>query len=255
MARDYPMKVEIGGVVYEYERILKDDFFSVNVLFRSSSGKRQVLKISDFRFILGWIFRPLACVMNGHEFKMYRRLGGIQGIPSAGPRIGRRAFYHEFVEGKTLFEVGKNAQLPPGFFDRILDMMRSIHAQGVIYLDSNKAGNYIVGDDGKPYLIDFQISLNFGRLDGFWRGIKRRCFAALKREDIYHVYKLKRRFQKQAMRPEEWALAERSSSARFMARFVGNPYRRIKRLVYPKGSNETVWFKWKRERDQAQRMP
>ena len=59
MTRSYPPVVEIYGAEYGYELILKDDFFSVNVLYRNQKGERYVLKLSDFRFVLGWLFRPL----------------------------------------------------------------------------------------------------------------------------------------------------------------------------------------------------
>ena len=97
-----PPVVSIDGVPYQFERMLKEDFFSVNGLYRDADGRGQVLKISDFRFLCGFILRPLAGFMSRHELKMYRKLSDIPGIPGAGPTYGRRGFFHEYVEGHTL---------------------------------------------------------------------------------------------------------------------------------------------------------
>jgi len=51
----YPSRVTIAGQVYTFERILKDDFFSLNILYENHSNPRYVLKVSDFRFLLGFL--------------------------------------------------------------------------------------------------------------------------------------------------------------------------------------------------------
>ncbi|MCA9481881.1 MAG: hypothetical protein KC545_16170, partial [Nitrospira sp.] len=70
--RQYPDSVTIEGQVYDFERILKDDFFSVNVLYQNQSGQRYVLKLSDFRFLLGWLLRPVAGWISRREYRIYQ---------------------------------------------------------------------------------------------------------------------------------------------------------------------------------------
>lgn len=248
--RRYPPQIEFEGSEYSFEKVLKEDFFSINALYRNQAGAGMVLKVSDCRFILGFLFKPLAAMLSRHERKVYARLQGIAGIPRLGPNYGWNGFFHEFVEGHTLYEHKRADPLPSEFFDRLLALMRELHAHGVIHLDSNKRGNMIVGRDGKPYIIDFQISLIFGRMDGPLRGWKRRVFRALEREDIYHVYKRKRHLTPDDMTQEEMLLAQRSSANRKIKRWVGDPYRKVKRLVYPRGSNETVWYRHKKLREE-----
>lgn len=86
--RRYPESMVIKGEDYRFEKILKDDFFSVNVLYRNQAGRRYVLKLSDFRFILGLLFRPFAMLMSGHEYTIYRMVDGLPGVPELGPRWG-----------------------------------------------------------------------------------------------------------------------------------------------------------------------
>ena len=105
--RGYPEKIAINGEDFHFEKILKDDFFSVNVLYKNQFDVRYVLKLSDFRFVLGTLLRPLAMFFSWREYRIYKRLEGIEGIPALGPRFGRRGYFHRYIEGKTLHELEK----------------------------------------------------------------------------------------------------------------------------------------------------
>ncbi|MBI4859316.1 MAG: hypothetical protein HY815_03515, partial [Candidatus Riflebacteria bacterium] len=83
--RTYPDQTTIDGELYRYEKILKEDFFSVNVLYKADSGKRYVLKLSDFRFIFGIFLRPLAMLVSRHEYRIYSMVADIPGVPRLGP--------------------------------------------------------------------------------------------------------------------------------------------------------------------------
>jgi len=190
--RKYPEKTIINGATYTYEKILKDDFFSVNILYKNDQGRRFVLKLSDFRFILGILFRPFAAMMSSHEYKIYKMVADINGVPELGPRLGWRGYYHEFIEGKTLHELVDTPEvLPKDFFSRLKDIVDQVHNRRILYVDMNKKGNIIMSDDGRPYLIDFQISMYFKKHRWWpWR-LTDRIFNRLIQEDIYHVYKHK----------------------------------------------------------------
>jgi hypothetical protein len=82
-----------------------------------------------------------------------------------------------------------------------------------------------------------------------------RIFHCLIQEDQYHVLKHKKFFQRELMSQEEQAGVQRSSLNHWYGRWVWRPYIAIKRLIYPHGSNETIWYKWKQEKDQSPRMP
>ena len=252
--RNYPSEIVVGGRSYAFERILKDDFFSVNVLYKDAEDRRQVLKLSDFRFILGRLVRPLAGMMSRHEYKIYSALADIPGIPPLGPRVGRNGYIHEFVEGKTLFEV-KGEELPDDFFDRLLVIYQEMHARRIVHVDSEKKGNIILGSDGRPYLLDYQISMAFRDPGGLFGGWRERLFDNLVKVDIYHVYKHKRNYRRDLMRPEDWALAERPRATRIYEYGFGKYARWLKRRIYPSGSNEIIWYKWKKMSDKSRRMP
>jgi len=254
--REYPDKVVINGEVFHFEKVLKDDFFSVNLLYKNQLNVRYVLKLSDFRFVLGRMLRPLAVLISRREYEIYTKLEGIEGIPALGLRFGRRGYFHMYVEGKTLHEMKPGDPIPEDFFIRLMAIISQVHERRIFYLDLHKRGNIICGKDMKPYLIDFQVSLYFRKRNGIGGWISDRIFKSLIREDIYHFYRHKMDFQTHLMTPEEWLLATtRTRFNKVISRFLGRPYRKVKRLIYPSGSNEIIWYKWKKMKDQSKRMP
>jgi hypothetical protein len=252
----YPEKVVISGEVFHYEKVLKDDFFSVNVLYKNQLNVRYVLKLSDFRFVLGLLLRPLAILFSRREYKIYKMLEGIEGIPPLGPRFGRSGYFHRYIEGKTLHEMKPGDPFPEDFFPKLMTIISQLHERRIFYLDLNKRGNIICGEDGRPYLIDFQVSLYFKKRKGFGGRISDLIFKGLIREDIYHFYKHKKNFQKHLLTPEELIIATtRTPLNHVINRYLGTPYRKVKRLIYPHGSNEIIWYRWKKMKDRSKRMP
>ncbi len=253
--RSYPQELLIDDKLYHYARVLKDDFFSINLLYQNVEGEGYVLKLSDFRFVGGWIFRPLACLISHHEYRVYQRVANLEGIPTLGPRWGWRGYFHRYIEGKTLHEVTPHGELPENFFDRLKNVIQAVHARKVFYVDLNKQGNVICSTEGDPYLIDFQISLAFPIGAGWWERRLNPIFNRLIQEDLYHLYKHKKSFQLQQMTEEELQLAKRSKLNERYSRYFSRPYLRVKRLLYPHGSNEIIWYKWKKMKDKSIQMP
>jgi hypothetical protein len=252
--RLYPTEIVVGGHAYAFERILASGFYSVNVLYKDDEGRRQVLKLSDFRFIFGFLLRPLASMISRHEYRIYSALADIPGVPPLGPRVGRSGYIHEFIEGRTLVEAA-SAELPDDFFDRLLAIFQEMHGRRIVYVDAENEGNIIVGTDGRPYLLDFHISIAFREPGGLLGQLRERLFATLVEIDIYHVYKHKRNHRRDLMRPEEWALAQRPRAVRVYESGFGKHTRWLKRRFYPSGSDATIWQKWRKTADKSRRMP
>jgi hypothetical protein len=197
----------------------------------------------------------------------------IPGIPALGPRFGKQGYFHRFVEGKTLHEIEQGVQqhcnvavghpafaecdtsLACDFFDRLFEIVQEIHRRRIFYADLNKRGNIICSPEGHPYLIDFQICLHVPLRHGWVGALTERIFQRLIREDLYHLYKHKQTFRPATMTGKERQLAQRSLLNRGYGRFLWHPYITLKRVIYPHGSNETIWYKWKNAQDQSPRMP
>ena len=85
--------------------------------------------------------------------RIYRRLGDLPNVPEMLGLVGETGFLHAFVEGRPL-EKGK--PVPDGFFAELEALLREVHKRGIAYVDTNKPQNILLGDDGRPHLIDFQ---------------------------------------------------------------------------------------------------
>lgn len=268
----YPPSVTVHAQEYTFQRILKDDFFSLNILYTNARHEGYVLKLSDFRFVGGWMLRPLAAWISRREYTIYQLVADIPGVPALGPRYGPRGYFHRFIEGKTLYEIERQiieyyhvasghpvfasaeTMLPPDFFKQLKAIMHEVHRRRIFYADLNKRGNIICSMDGKPYLIDFQICLPIPTRHGWFGSLTERIFQRLKGEDLYHLFKHKKTFQPQLMTEAEQQLAQRSTLNKRYQQLLWQPYIVLKRLIYPHGSNETIWYKWKKEKGQSPRM-
>ncbi len=254
LMRNYPDETVIEGETYRYEKTLKDDLWSVNVLYRNDDGKGYILKLTDARTVPALVLRPLLMLLLRHEYNIYKMLADLDGIPKLGPCYGRMGYFHEYVEGRSLHDVPNGDELPDDFFDRLIAIFDKLHERRIIHLDMQKRGNVIVAEDGSPYLIDFQLCIHFKPRSGPLGRWSDRLFRALVPEVLYHVYKQKRHFQPHLMTDEEKKLAQRKEVNRKFERYLFGWGRKVKRAVYPKRSNETIWFKWKKLKDKSPRV-
>lgn len=254
-AFDYPKEAVIDGKTYHFERILREHFFSLNVLYRNSGGKRYVLKLCACRFVLGLPVRLPARLMSQQEYHIYSMLADLEGVPKLGPRYGRCGHFHEYVEGTALHELPADAELPEDFFDRLRALFDQVHSRRIVYLDLDRKGNIILSDDGRPYLVDFQACLHL-KVRGGWLGrFSAWLFDTLAPQAIYHIYKHKKHFQPHLMTDEELKAAERTGLIRKYDRYIGRFYRSLKRGISPKGSNRIIWYKRRKTKDRSCRTP
>jgi hypothetical protein len=207
----------LGGRRFRWLACLKRDFFAENHLVADARGARWVVKLSR-------VIGPLA----GRERARYRRLAGVEGIPALGSAQGERWLTHAYVEGRQL---DYGSPVAPDFYDRLEEIVRALHARGVIYLDLSKRDNVIVRPDGRPALIDFQISLLFGRRRG---PLAERVFRLLAAADLYQVFKHRRRHGLARGEEDERRGRERSRLHVFHRRFIRDPWLAFRRRFLPK---------------------
>lgn len=216
----------LEGRTYRLERTLKQDFFAATGRYAGPEGERVVLKHYHTEPFLGLPLEWAGRWMADREVRHYRALQDLDGVPRLVGRIGRSAFVHEWVYGEDLLD--RREPVPDDFFDRLDRLLDAVHARGLAYVDANKPDNVLVAArDGRPVLIDFQISWMPKR-----RGpLRRRILAVLQREDRYHFRKLKRRYRPDRMTPEEREASRRRSRLLSLHRLVGAPLRDLRRWV------------------------
>jgi hypothetical protein len=188
---DPPVQLDVDGRCYHRVEILKHDSWAATAIYRGAAG-RIVCKLNRQQPIFGIPMRWLGRFLARREAWMLRRLEGTGHVPCLSGTIstsGRslpHAVAHAYVPGHPL---SPRERVADDFFPALQALLRKMHAEGIAYVDLHKRENIIVGDDGCPYLIDFQISF---ALPHGWLRRSRLCRGILRmfqEGDDYHLLK------------------------------------------------------------------
>jgi len=217
----------LAGRTYTLQQVLKHDFFAVTARYAGPDGEPVCLKHYHTEPWLGCPLEWAGRLMADREVRHYRRLADLRSVPQLVGRVGKSSFAHAWVEGNDLLD--RKDRLPDDFFDRLEELVRTIHARGMAYVDMNKPDNILVGRDGRPALVDFQIS--WAPRPSRWplAPVKRRLLAMFQEADIYHVRKLKRLYRPDLMTPDERAASYRRPWFLSIHRAVAAPLRDLRR--------------------------
>ncbi len=245
--RDLPPGVSVGGRTYLHVRTVKHDFFAATGFYDAADGERVVLKVGRVNGVLGLPGGLFGRWAAARETRFHATLADVPGVPAVLGRVGATGFVHAFVPGRPLSDRGPDGRplpVPDPFFDDLAALLAEVHRRRVAYVDANKPQNILVGDDGRPHLIDFQISYDLHELGD--TALNRRVLARLQREDLYHLLKHKRRVRPDLLTPAEAAAGRRKSWAIRLHRAAFAPYFRLRRgtmrrlraggLLLPEGS-------------------
>lgn len=222
-----PEGLSVGPLRYRHARTFKHDFFAATGYYEpvsdaagqdGAAGRPLVLKINRKQSFLGIPLNWLGRGLQKHELDMLRHLQDVEQVPKVVDCWGSNGFLYEYIEGRSLDE---RPEIPDSFFDELESLLDRIHEKNVCYIDLNKRGNILVGKDGRPYLIDFQISMLAKR-----RGLLCRL---LQREDRYHLFKHKRRFRPDLMSDAELKESRRKSFWIHLHRVIAGPFRFVRR--------------------------
>jgi hypothetical protein len=217
----------LAGRTYTLEKVLKHDFFAVTARFRGPDGEAVCLKHYHTEPWLGLDLEWAGRLMADREVRHYGLLQNLENVPRLLGRVGKSAFAHSWVEGNDLLD--QKDRLPDDFFERLEALLAAVHARGMAYIDMNKPDNVLVGTDGRPVLIDFQISWAPKPSWGPLGGLKRRLLAMFQESDRYHVRKLKRLYRPDLMTPEERAAGKQRPWFLNLHRLIGAPLRDLRR--------------------------
>lgn len=157
-------------------RVLKRDALGRVELARDARGP-FVRRVAEGRHFPGadWFARLLLA----RERRALARLAGVAGVARlVEARAEARVLERSWLPGVPLCLA---ETLPRDFFERLEELVRALHARGVCHNDLHKEGNVLVGEDGRPALVDFQLASVHAH------GGRR--FAARAAEDLRHVWK------------------------------------------------------------------
>jgi hypothetical protein len=225
-----PDRIVVEGRDYGLDRIFKHDFFAFTGRYACADDAtdRIVLKIGRMASLFGLPLSWIGRLHSWHESNVFRAVDDLDFVPRFTGRYDKHGVTHAYVEGHQL---ERGERVPDDFFDRLEVGLAEIHRRGMAYVDLEKPENVLVGEDGAPYLFDFQISYRWP----FRRGGDVFPFSWLRRRlqasDRYHLTKLRRRCRPDTMTEEEFAASKlRPAHIRFYGTFT-RPITRVRRRV------------------------
>jgi len=227
---ELPREVELCGRIYRLRDVLKHDFISAVGLY-GHEGDRIVCKFHRQAAFFGVPLGGLGRLAASHECAVLGQLSDIEGVPALRGSPAPGVVARDFIPGKPL---ERGCRVDGEFFPRLLDLLAQVHSRGVAYVDLEKPQNILVGEDGRPYLIDFQAAFYVPRRFLGETSLLRYIRKSLQRADLYHVAKHWRRIMPGHLTHEQIA----RSRARPLCVTVGNgltkPFKVVRRWLLRK---------------------
>lgn len=203
---------------------LKSDSFGRIALMRDARG---LFVRRDLAHVPWWLRLP-AWWLARREARALREVDGLEATPQLLRWDGRR-LDRSYMEGCAMY------QRPPhgdrGYFREARHLLQRLHRRGLAHNDLAKEANWLVLEDGRPAIIDFQLAT---------RGDPRsRWMRLLAREDLRHLLKHKRTYCRDALTPVERRVLKRHSWLRDAWFATGKPvYRFVTRRLLKWEDNE-----------------
>jgi hypothetical protein len=218
-----PKQIVCEGIPWQLDTVFKHDFFACTGRYRNEHANEHiVLKISRLQSFLGIPCAWMGRFLRNRELCILKQLEDLDQTPQIIKAFGRNGLAYRYIKGHSLDE---KPALPDDFFDQLQTLLNIIHQRHICYMDLNKRGNILLGDDGRPYVIDFQISLF---LPAKWCNGLRGLF---QREDLYHLLKHKRKLRPDLLTSEEQASAKQPSVLIRIHRAIARPFQKIRRSI------------------------
>jgi len=201
-----PSGTELRGVFRMSDAtLLKKDLFG-EVHHRAGAG--TILR--DTGPASAWI-AWLARALMRREANVLAALDGFEGVPQIVSNSGT-TLERSYIEGRPMQEARPEN---PDYFRAAAQLLRRLHARGVVHNDLAKEPNLLVTDLGEPAFLDFQLG---------WAPRRRsRLFRALAYEDIRHLLKHKRTYCPESLTTREKSILSRPSVPSRMWRSTVKP--------------------------------
>ena len=168
------------------EKALRDDQALVKsyegnqgILFKLNlRGKKYLIKRANKSNIFLRYFNQRAL---DRELEIYKKLKGIDGIPNCFGMTWGGDLILEYIEGQSYRDKQYELAGNQSFFQELLELILTIHNEGIAHGDLKRKDNILVNTDNKPFLIDFGTAISIDNSKG---RIKRFIFSFLKSTDL-----------------------------------------------------------------------
>ena len=160
-----------------------------DVYLLEAEGRRYAVK--DFRCRPLLVRATVGRWSMRREQRAYDALRNVPGVPELVSRPHPLVLVIAFVDGPSLAAWERGRSLPDGFFGGLKALLAAVHDRGVVQGDLHHR-DVLVGEDGKPWLVDFSTSMVGGPGGG---PLRRRMWKLLAGNDRRSVLKLQERFE------------------------------------------------------------
>ena len=157
------------------------------------------LVVKDFKYSDPLFRLIVGPILIRREYGALRKLAGVQGIPQLIDKIDRYSIAIEYIPSISL-DNKINKPLTNEFYDSLRAVICNMHACGVTHCDLRSRGNVMLGDDDKPYVVDFAACVFLGR--GI-NPLTRALFNQFVLADNNAVLRLKKRLSSQLLTEEQ----------------------------------------------------
>jgi RIO-like serine/threonine protein kinase len=174
-----------------------------------------------------WWARGFARRAAAREARALARLEGVEGVP---PLLGwdGRELLRGYIAGAPMQQAQPRDR---AYYREALRLLAALHRRGIVHNDLAKEPNWLVREDGRPALVDFQIAWTRGR-----RGP---LFRLLAREDLRHLLKHKRTYCPEALSARQRAiLSTPAPHARLWRATFKRLYKLVARRIFGYWDNE-----------------
>lgn len=141
-----------------------------------------------------WWVRGFARWAARREAGALARLRGVEGVPQL-LGCARDEVIRSYLPGRPMQQARPTSR---AYFRDAHRLLSQLHRRGVLHNDLAKEPNWLVLDDGRPGLVDFQLAWTGGRRTALFR--------LLAREDLRHLLKHKRTYASQWLTARERAI-------------------------------------------------
>ncbi len=117
-------------------------------------GDRGPVVVKDFAPRSRWVRAWLGPWLQRRELRAYRALAGHPSVPRLLGELDALAFVVEYRPGERLSRRLRE-RVRPQFLAELSAAIGEMHRRGVVHLDLRHRSNVLVGEDGRPVLIDF----------------------------------------------------------------------------------------------------
>jgi len=188
-------------------KLLKKDLFGRVSLINSETGPLVRRDTRDAAIPVRWIARRLLA----REARALAVLDELDGVPGL-IRSDKSSLDRSYVDGVPMQE-GRPGNID--YFREAARVVRRMHRLGVVHNDLAKEPNFLLTSDGKPAIIDFQLS---------WFTLQRGpLFRTLALEDIRHLLKHKRTYCPDRLTRREKRILDNPSMIAKLWMMTGKP--------------------------------